>query len=204
MIRTRSASFFALATLLVACSDVPTNTEPLVKSYGDVDVCDGRVCAPKSATTIYPSSINLRTTQLAAIIIDANAAGLSTLPKGSLAAADIVGPSDTIPGPPGPGLLQSLYARTKGAAFGAALQSIYAAGGIEPSDTIPAPPAPGGGIQRLSNGNLLVWVPVESMVQRNQLTASTQGFIVRITKGNKTLYNSSLVTVGIISPEAGL
>jgi hypothetical protein len=185
-------SFLAIAMMLAACNDVPT-TEAVATPQFDLESdCYIRGCT--SVATLYPSTITLGQTKVAAFVISG---GGLLLAKGATVALGVVGPSDTVPGPVPVGAVRAAYARFGDMAFRPVLQGLFAGGYVPPSDTVPAPPAPGRGYQTLSNGNVLVWLPVDQL----KLSTATQALIVTLSIGNKVVYQSDAAPVGIIGPE---
>lgn len=190
MIRTRSISLIAAAIMLVACNESQTTEPQAALRYDDVYPC----CT--KGPVLAPSTLSLGMTQIAAFIIPPG--DIAKLPNGTQVSVSApTGPSDTIPGPPvPPGALQSIYARFGFTPFRSANQAALSLGApLPPSDTIPGPPAPGASFKQLSNGGVLVWLPV-SQLQKNGLTTSSTLLNVTLTKGNQTLY-SAVVDVAV-------
>jgi hypothetical protein len=187
--RSRSIPILALATMLVACSDVSTSEPQLIRaSLQPFDTCID--CAPTSFTLYPTSDIHLGGSPVLAFVINAGSVG-GKLPSNVSATVGLVAPSDTIPAPAPPGPVQEIWARAGATPFRAILQSYAAAGLVAPSDTIPGPPAPGkGSVKQLSNGDVLVWVSTSYLQQRG-LSTNIQALTLTLSAGKTTLFYGS-------------
>ena len=187
VIRSRKVPILILATMLLACNEATTTTEPQF----DTPIADCGDCFFRTAALFPSSNIYLGGSPVLGFVVSGDALVVSALPRGTTVSVQ----SDTIPAPAPPGPVLSEYVRFGAAPFKSVLSSLVNAGYTAPSDTIPAPapPAPGvaASIQQLSNGNVIVWLATSYMASHG-LSTSTSSLTLTVKNGKTTLYTGTV------------